>query len=360
MSASKEFPIYVKTLSGSNTEVRVSGSDSVAELKKKVQEKVGVPVLRLLHKNKDLEDGKSVAESGVGEESIVIAIIETEKPCHFFFALDESGSMSGGRWNALIQSFVEFVDKRKESSAKNDIPIQDRITVVFHETHARFAKYVDAAGAHKPFDNVALADITSDSLVNDFKSGGNNFDHCLTFLRPHLLKTQGFVPVLLFMTDGGDCGDDDPRPGDFRQRAYNTMADIKRDLPDLRLYVTVVFTSSAHDIDGAKKLCVAGGADVSTNYTFIEDDGSSSRHSYPSAPHGSFSYASALCDSPLECEDDCSPADAPVALKRMAARAPMPAAAATPYTEVSQSSAQRKMASHWDNVYASNSCQAYK
>ena len=353
MSAGKQFPIYAKTLTGSNTEIRIQGTDTVLAVKQRLQDKLGTNVVRLIHKSKELsDDSKPISEYDVGEESIIIVITETEMPCHFFFALDESGSMSGARWNALLQSFVEFVDKRHDSAKANEIPIQDRVSVFFHQTRCRVASCIMAnESSPVPFDNIPLLNITSSSLVNDFKSGGNNFDHVLNFLTPYLQNCKGYIPVLMFMTDGGDCGDDDPRGGDFRQRAYDRMASIKMMIPNLRVYVTTVFTSTPVDIEGAKKLCLAAGMDLSTNYNHIEDDGSASAlgpfgspwAAYPGAP-AAYSVAPVPFPSSFPLPS-CAPSHG----------APPPVSS---YASVPTTSAQRKMASHWDHVYCSNSIQA--
>jgi hypothetical protein len=347
MSANeKSFPIYIKTLAGSNKEVNVRANDSVKDLKRIVEAKLSCSVLKLLHRNKELiDESKKLEELKIEKESIVVAIIETEKPSHYFFALDESGSMSGGRWNALMESFVEFIEKQQkivEESKKTDVMIQDVVSVFFHETRCRFANCKLSDGKVVLFDSIPLSSLKGDSLVNDFRSGGNSFDYALSFIEPHLKKSTAYIPVLLFMTDGGDCGDGDGRPN-YRQCAYDHMAQLKKDIPDLRVYVTVVFTNSQEDIDGAKKLCAAAGMDIETHYNYIEDDGSSNTYSSGYGGGGRGGIRSRKVASRSSSSSSSAP----------------PSSSPSPhYSAVAESSAQRKMASHWDRVYCSNSIQS--
>ena len=142
----------------------------------------------------------------IEQESIVVAIIETERPSHYFFALDESGSMSGKRWNALMESFKEFVDKQQkliETANKGDVAIQDVVSVFYHETNCRMAQCRLASGEVVPFDAIPITDLRTNSLVTHPNFGGNNFDNALTFIEPYLKRSTAYVPVLLFMTGEG-------------------------------------------------------------------------------------------------------------------------------------------------------------
>ena len=360
MSTEKEFPIYVKTLTGSNTEFRIRGDEKISAVKARLQAQLATPVVSLMYKQKQLDESQTVSEAGIAEESIVAVITEAEKPCHFFFALDESGSMTGGRWSALLQAFAEFVDKQHATATKNGLPLQDRVTVFFHETSCRLANMRRADGAVVPFSDAPIAEITGGSLVNDFRGGGNHFEAVLGVISPFLRRCEGFTPVLLFMTDGGDCGSS-------RQGAYDMMAGIKQALPELRTYVTTVFTNDARDIDGAKKLCAAAGMDVATHYAHIEDDGSSNSYYYSSYPaaapplsalsHGAYYPAPTGYAPPLMSLTSAAPpmGYGPPLMSQAPMMAAMPAPAA--YAPASAGSAQRKMASYWDNVYSSNCLQ---
>lgn len=337
MAAAGSFSVYAKTLTGSTAEVRTSPDETIAALKEKIESalKLTVPILRLVYDSKELTDTQTVGEHGIAKESIIIVVIGSSKPCHFFFALDESGSMSGGRWQQLISSFQDFVKMRHEEAEKKGTKIVDRVSVFFHETGCRVASWRKPSGETVPFDSIPLADVTPESLVNDFGSGGNNFDHALNFLTPYLRKSAAdYIPVLMFMTDGGDCGDDAPSDPNFRDRAYNRMAAIKKELPELRLYVTVVYTTGQQDIDCAKKLCLAGGSDIETFFTYIEQEA----HPAAFAP---VSYAPAVSSS------------APFS-RSLRSAAPSPVAASVSAAPP-RASAQAKMTKQWEHAYQCNS-----
>lgn len=343
MAATSEISIYVKTLTGANSEIRVQPAEKIGRLKAEINTKLKLtlPIVRLVFDGKELaDDEQTLQDYGVGKESIIIVVLESSKPCHFFFALDESGSMSGGRWNALLASFREFIESRHEEAKKDGRPLKDLVSVFFHETRGRLANFKGPHGV-TAFDSIPLAEITVDSLVDDFRSGGNNFDHALNFMTPFLRKAGDFTPVMMFMTDGGDCGDDAPSVPNFRQRAYDRMAALKKELPDLRVYVTVVYTSSSDDIEGAKALCLAAGSDIETYFSIIEGEETQARYS-----------AVDDCD---DCDYDagsylCEEGSSFVPARRSVASSAAPAA-----RPASEFSAQSKMKSRWDHMYMCNS-----
>lgn len=292
--------------------------------------------------------------------------------------------------------------------------LSPQVTVFYHETRCRLTQCRLPDGSIVPFDSIPITELRSDSLATNPSYGGNNFDNALTFMEPYLKKCTAYVPVLLFMTgerlrrlsfrffedffeivliepftDGGDCGDDG-HGGDFRQRSYDHMAQIKRDIPELRVYVTIVFSTNHSDIEGAKRLCEAAGMDVATHYSAIEEEysedilmGGGRRvvdsvdlayqcddMSVRTSPKGgvlaslgkmwddfwapsassSSSSVSVMNDDDVEC-------DLPAAHY-----SPSPSSSssssASHYSGVSEKSAQRKMASHWDSVYTANSIQS--
>jgi len=344
-----EYPIYVKTLSGKTIELMVGSDFNVADLKAKVTSELnGAAVTRMVFQDKDLSDASQrLSDSGIVKESIVLVMTEQEKPCHFFFALDESGSMNGGRWHALMESFAEFVDRRLEAAQKNDVPIQDVVSVFFHESGCRVAKCLLPSGEKVPFLSKRLAELTANSLVNDPSYGGNNFDAALTFIEPHLLNCTDMVPVLMFMTDGGDCG--------AKENAYIHMKKIKKKFRTCAPTSPLYSVRGHSDIEGAKALCAAAGMNVETHYNHIADEGNHASHgpsrgpSHPSSPTQLPSTRSQIAfPKQKKGASGAVPSSAPSASLSGPAR----------YAQVSERSAQKQMASHWDNVYSANSLQA--
>lgn len=258
----KEFAVYAKTLTGFNTEIRTHSGQTIGELKSKVQEKLEAPIGRLVYNSKDLSNAEAtLADYGIKEEAIIIVVALASKASHFFFALDESGSMRGRRWQQLLDSFNDFITAR--TASPSIAASKDRVTVCFHADSGRLATCSDGS----PFDGLPLAQLQPGCLINDFRGGGTNFDAGLRFLTPYLRSAAAeYVPVLLFMTDGAD-------QHHLRKLACARMEALKQELPELRLYVTVVFTTKPDDVAYGKQFCLAGGSDVETFFVHLEDEG---------------------------------------------------------------------------------------
>jgi len=115
---------------------------------------------------------------------------------HLFFCLDESGSMSGGPWKDLLGAVTAFINKRIECCNSNGCVVEDLVTVVNYASSARVI-----------FESQAI----SPSLVNhiDFRSGGTVFPAGLNTVNSCIAaKQSGWVPCLIFMSDGGDSQGD--------------------------------------------------------------------------------------------------------------------------------------------------------
>ncbi|KAA0145569.1 hypothetical protein FNF31_08020 [Cafeteria roenbergensis] len=113
---------------------------------------------------------------------------EVRQAMHLVFVLDESGSMSGSPWAALMAAYKSFLDVR---GAANQGRSEDKVSVVLFNSDARTpAKCVPIAEVDKSFS---------------MRGHGTNFGPALDAAKAALDATPaGYSPLLLFMSDG--CG----------------------------------------------------------------------------------------------------------------------------------------------------------
>jgi len=113
---------------------------------------------------------------------------------HLYFALDDSGSMSGSPWRDLMEAVKACIQKRIDLCNKNGVAADDLVTIINHNSTSSVkcsAKLITTVDPYKD---------------TRFDSGGNDFAIAFKMIDTEIAKlSSGYIPVLLFMSDGG-CG----------------------------------------------------------------------------------------------------------------------------------------------------------